>query len=187
MEQEIEIWKDVIGYEKYYQISNFGRFKYKERIILIPNRPNYKRILIEKITFGKIMSTKNRTRFCVSLSLPFEKSKREMVHRIVAIHFLEKIEGKEHVNHIDGNRFNNKSSNLEWVTNMENQHHGQLNKVFKSKHTGVGFQSKNNKWYARIYNNGVRVRIGTFDTELEAFNARTIYANNHGLTSKYAK
>ena len=45
------------------------------------------------------------------------------IHRLVAIHFLEKVEGKNVVNHNDGNRSNNEVSNLEWVTTKENMQH----------------------------------------------------------------
>ena len=45
------------------------------------------------------------------------------VHRIVANSFIKKIEGKNIVNHIDGNKLNNKISNLEWCTHKENTIH----------------------------------------------------------------
>ena len=45
------------------------------------------------------------------------------VHRLVAEHFITKIEGKLQVNHIDGDTFNNHKDNLEWVDKFENMQH----------------------------------------------------------------
>ena len=57
--------------------------------------------------------------------------KRFKVHRLVANAFLPKIEGKECVNHIDGNKWNNKATNLEWCTNSENSKHAFANGLNK--------------------------------------------------------
>lgn len=46
-----------------------------------------------------------------------------MVHRIVAELFLDKVDGKNYVNHKDLNKLNNDVSNLEWVTKSENSKH----------------------------------------------------------------
>lgn len=50
-------------------------------------------------------------------------SKPELVHRLVALTFLEKPHGKDIVNHIDGNKTNNHYKNLEWCTYSENAIH----------------------------------------------------------------
>lgn len=54
--------------------------------------------------------------------------KQYKVHRLVAMHFLDKEEGKDTVDHIDGNRLNNSVDNLRWCTNEENQEHRTLQK-----------------------------------------------------------
>ncbi|CAG8616854.1 808_t:CDS:1 [Diversispora eburnea] len=46
-----------------------------------------------------------------------------MVHHLVALTFCLKEQGKDYVNHIDGNPTNNKASNLEWCTQKENMQH----------------------------------------------------------------
>lgn len=64
----------------------------------------------------------------------FIKKRRSfMVHRLVALAWLECPEGydKMDVNHIDANKANNHFSNLEWVTHQENMTHGKKLKLFK--------------------------------------------------------
>ena len=82
--------------------------------------------------YGKIFGTfKNEIRKTQinpdgyeQISLANNKIKKTfLVHKLVAEHFLPKIEGKNYVNHIDGNKLNNHVDNLEWVTNSENLLH----------------------------------------------------------------
>lgn len=111
---ETEIWKDILGYEGKYQVSNQGRvrnLKRKCRMVYERQRTVRERILKAEVkTDG----------YCrVTLSLP-TKRRREYVHRLVCEAFLPNPENKPCVNHKDGNRENNSLSNLEWCTVMEN-------------------------------------------------------------------
>ena len=63
----------------------------------------------------------------VSLSNCDKKVKVSKVHRLVAYAFLEKPFGKDHVNHIDGDIYNNHVDNLEWCTPTENNTHSMEN------------------------------------------------------------
>lgn len=112
---EEEIWKDIIGYEGHYQISNQGRVK-------ALGRKGSGCCVIDRIK--KVTKSKDKTHYdsfglCVG-----NKSKCFMLHRVLAIHFIPNPENKKEVNHIDGNKSNNSLENLEWVTASENIYHG---------------------------------------------------------------
>lgn len=99
----MEIWKDIIGYEGYYQVSNLGRIK---------------NINTKKILTG---DTNNIGYRRVTLYTP--EKKRFFIHRLVALHFCEGYQEDLVVNHKDGNKLNNCADNLEWVTRSENDLH----------------------------------------------------------------
>lgn len=114
----IEQWVDIEGYEGLYQISNQGRVKSLPRLRYTPNGSSYMtKEIILKVGMG------TNTYHFVSL-WKNNKSETKYVHRLVALHFIPKIKGKDFVNHIDENKLNNNVSNLEWCTDMENRHHG---------------------------------------------------------------
>lgn len=102
----METWKDVVGYEGYYQVSNRGRVKALERIDS-NNRRHFEHILAQ----GK----RPNGYLCVHLSKA-NNAKWFLVHRLVAIAFVEKKEGCDIVNHLDNNPANNNTDNLEWTT-----------------------------------------------------------------------
>ena len=112
-----EIWKDVVGYEGIYQCSNIGRIKSLDHKVY---HSNYK----YRIQKGRIISVSKSKKGYLQVSLS-KNGKRfhTGVHRIMAISFIDNPENKPQVNHIDGNKENNLLSNLEWVTNSENQIH----------------------------------------------------------------
>jgi len=102
---ENEIWRKVVlenidmG-EKEYFVSNLGRFKNSCGVIMDNYKINdngYIRVYIFNKTFA--------------------------LHRLIALAFIDNPVKKEQVNHINGNKLNNKIENLEWVTNSENQLH----------------------------------------------------------------
>ena len=62
------------------------------------------------------------------------KSKTHSIHRLVASAFIPNDQGKDQVNHKDGNKSNNNVSNLEWVTQSENQIHAFENGLNSPEH-----------------------------------------------------
>ena len=113
----MEVWKDIIGYEGFYKVSNYGNVK---RLSGSP-RCKEDRLL-------KIKTKKNGYKF-VQISI-LSDYKCFHVHRLVAEAFIPKLEYKLYVNHKDMDKSNNHVSNLEWVTAKENNAHARLNKVF---------------------------------------------------------
>jgi hypothetical protein len=124
----MEVWKDIKGYEGFYQVSNQGRIKSLERYVA---RGDSKLKVPEKIISqlpAKITIKHPRPHYTVEL-WDSNKRKRIPVHRIVAIAFIENPLNKAFVNHIDGNPANNNVENLEWVTCSENNKHAIDNKL----------------------------------------------------------
>lgn len=114
----MEIWKDITGYEGYFQVSNLGNFRSLDRIIKYKNSGTRlypgKSLLTETIVEGyqRIVLMKDAVK------------KRYMCHRLVAQEFIPNPENKPFVNHINGNKADNRVENLEWCTQSENELHG---------------------------------------------------------------
>jgi hypothetical protein len=105
----IEIWKDIKGLEGYYQVSNLGR------IVRLKQSSGTKSGRIRKpgrhsAGYQVVRLSKN------SIKIQF------LVHRLVCEAFIGPANGRQ-VNHKDGDKANNKLSNLEWVTPAENTEH----------------------------------------------------------------
>lgn len=118
----MEKWEKIKNYEKYYEISNLGRIKSLERKVR-----NNKGFVIkpEKILIPRV-HTGNYLTICLTVN---RKSNYFYIHRLVAEHFIENIKNKKEVNHKDGNKQNNKVTNLEWSTRKENIDHSVQNKL----------------------------------------------------------
>lgn len=106
------IWKDVVGYEGLYKVSNNGMIKTLGRYKTGYNGRSYPE---------KIMSlTKDNAGYMqISLTDNDKKRKTFKVHILVARAFIPNPENKKTVNHIDGNKENNNIENLEWNTMSE--------------------------------------------------------------------
>lgn len=110
-----EIWKDIRGYDGFYEVSNLGRVRsYKVRKRLLKQHKN---------RYGYLMVTLRKNR----------KIKTYSTHRLVAESFLIKIREDLQVNHKNGIKTDNMVQNLEWVTPLENVKHAWITGLSKPK------------------------------------------------------
>lgn len=100
----MEIWKDIIGYEGYYQISNQGRVKCL-------------------VTDSILKLSRKKTGY-LAVSLSYMKKREYSVHRLVAEMFIPNPMNFPQVNHKDEIKTNNFVENLEWCTAKYNVNYG---------------------------------------------------------------
>jgi hypothetical protein len=157
-----EIWKDIPGYEGYYQASSFGRIKTLDR--LVSNGKNSKRRLNSRIC-SLVMGSKGY----LNVSINKEGRRRTIdVHKLVAMAFLDHVPNnfERVVNHIDFNRLNNKPSNIELTTQRKNSNKKHLKST--SKYTGVKWHKSSSRWRATIVYKGETEYLGDFKDESKA-------------------
>jgi len=166
-----EVWKDVIDFEGLYQVSNLGNFR---------KHPNKQ---------GKSKNPKSLSRCvwvnclgykCVSISKNGKKCNKT-IHQLVSAAFIPNFKYGMIVNHIDGNKKNNKINNLEISNYVHNNTHahsiGLMPKPGKSKYHNVSMRKdkrlKHPTWsyVASIKINSKRHYIGVFKNEIEAAKA----------------
>lgn len=105
----MEVWKDIEGYNGKYQVSNYGNVR-----------------SFSKWKNGRLLKfgTNSHGYYTVNLVKDGRKSvKIVSVHRLVAMAFIENPGMVREVNHIDGDKKNNRVDNLEWVDRYENIRH----------------------------------------------------------------
>ena len=103
-----EEWRPVVGFENVYMVSNYGNVKG----------------VIRSGSTGNILKPSTNGSGYLSVGLynhPYHRTCT--VHRLVAMAFIPNPENKRTVNHIDGNKRNNRADNLEWATHGENHRH----------------------------------------------------------------
>lgn len=118
--QEQEIWKDAVGYERYAQVSSYGRIRTKGRTSVASNGRVYK--IQPRISKTYVM--KNGYEIVTIYLYENRVKKKLLVHRLVAETFIPNPDNLPQINHKDENKLNNCVENLEWCTVTYNLAYG---------------------------------------------------------------
>lgn len=108
-----EVWKSIVGNREIYAISNFGNIKTLDREGARGHFVKGHSLTVHKNSSGY---------YRVNLNI-YGNSQSFLVHRLVALYFVDNPYNYEFVNHKDGNKLNNRSDNLEWCSRSENELH----------------------------------------------------------------
>lgn len=168
MNNKEEIWKDVPDYEGYYQVSDMGSVRSLDRWVVYSNgRERFYKGIAMKQTVSKGYNITGLSKGGVIRTYKFSQ--------LVAMAFLNhKPNGhKLVVDHINGNRADDRLENLRIVTNRANSStcFRSNRDSFTSEYIGVGWNKENSKWMARIKFKGETTYLGYFTDEVGASNA----------------
>lgn len=146
----MEEWKDIVGYEGYYQVSSDGNVRSLNRTV------HHSKNSGTRILFGRMIKNHKNTKGYISVAL----SKNGVVamyrvHRLVAKMFVPNPNNLPEINHIDENKSNNASSNLEWVSHLNNIRHGTGIRRGADKRFGSVHHYGESHAYAKLTNHDV--------------------------------
>lgn len=114
-----EIWKDIVGYEGFYQVSNTGKVRSLDSVVVTKDGRRWNKA-------GKVLKPfyGPKSDCYPKVELGYNGCKKEYIHRLVAMAFIPNPDGLPEVNHIDEDKANNNVGNLEWCSRRYNNMHG---------------------------------------------------------------
>lgn len=116
-----EIWKPILGWEGVYEISNLGSVRSLDRVQYVWNRCGAASLRSLK---GRVLKGNDNGSGYWQVQLAMDGLRQpRLIHRLVAETFLPRQAGLDFVNHLDGDKKNNRADNLEWCTRSGNMSH----------------------------------------------------------------
>ena len=163
----MEEWKQITDYPNYF-VSNFGNIKRNEKLLK-----------------GGMMGAKDKLYKGVSLRNNGKQSSK-MVHHLVGEAFIENPDNLPTIDHIDGDKLNNKVDNLRWVSYQGNNRNRSKMRTYgdiqtASKYKGVSWNKVKNHWRCNIYINKKAIYLGSSKNEDEAGMLYNEYIDDNGL------
>lgn len=166
--KDIEKWHPVKGYEGFYKVSNLGNVKSLTRKVKC--RPSNNGVSYRTLKGGVIKGIIGSAGYYIVSLNRFGIKETKKIHVLVSEAFLNHTPCGHRivVDHIDNNRLNNNSDNLQLISNRKN-----ISKSSKKKYVGVyEYKRKNDmKYTSKITINGSEIYLGVFDTKIEASKA----------------
>lgn len=165
----IERWMDIPDTEGKLQVSDLGQVRSGLR------------------GEWRILKTQANKKGYLWLTYTFKREKRrECIHRLVARTFIPRVPGKQHINHINGIKTDNRTVNLEWCTNQENAIHAIKTGLWDSVMKGARMANEKQKRpvYAINIKTGSITRLNSVCEAQKAYHTKHVCAVIHGKRAK---
>tara|TARA_B100000676_G_scaffold93168_1_gene92945 strand:- start:2718 stop:3314 length:597 start_codon:yes stop_codon:yes gene_type:complete len=178
-----EIWKDVVDFEGYYEVSNKGNVRLNKNVLKKRDGRGCSHKVGKNLALRKssvnIGPHGNKYTYCHIILRNGKKQKDEYIHRMVAKAFIPNPNNKPFVDHVNGDRSNNCVENLRWCTRSENganrkkqnkRKTGQTSSKYKGVQRLKGEDHANKPWKMTLSHQN-KLYSQTFKTEKEAAQA----------------